>query len=327
AERLRGDPRSLEERIAVLEELKRDPEFRTLPEESLGYVNDRLEELQAYLVYYKKLQRDRQPADARNEQELEKIEEVLRTKGEEGLALPREEWSQTRAARLHNERLEDTKLLRRALEQVEEAYQQKKREGERLWTLADYQPGPAASINWRGWHTEVQRYLATIAKPPFPESERVPGSSSPELTYHTIYAFDSVRRAAAELDGIKKRLEGLRDLSAALGLGEPADRALLVIPTGFTAAGSPDRGKELRQTFPDFEQRFSEVKLPDAARGDMRQAADTSYKPLLEAGRSVVLAHLREASPGGPETPKTWQAIRPWLADHTDLTTWRVLAR
>src|SRR5262249_60633632 len=36
AERLRGDPRSLEERIAVVEELKRDPEFKTFPQESPG---------------------------------------------------------------------------------------------------------------------------------------------------------------------------------------------------------------------------------------------------------------------------------------------------
>jgi hypothetical protein len=39
------------------------------------------------------------------------------------------------------------------------------------------------------------------------------------------------------------------------------------------------------------------------------------------------MAHLREASPGGPETPKTWQTIRPWLADPADLSAWRVLAR
>lgn len=327
AERFRGDWRNLEEKIAVLEEIKRNPDFKTLPDESQNYINERLDESQAYVAYYKKLQRGRQPADARSEQELEQIEETLRSRGNDGLAVPREEWSQTRAARMHDERLEDAKLLRRAVEQVEDAYHQKKREGERLWTLADYQPGPAASINWRGWHAEVQRYLATIAKPPFPESDRLPGSSSPDLTYQTIYAFDGVRRAAAELDGMKKRLEGLRDLTAALGLGGLADRALLVIPAGFTAAASADRLKQLRQAFPDFDKSFAEMKLPDAARGDVRQAADTSYKPLLEAGRDVVLTHLRDASPGGPETPKTWQTIRPWLADPADLAAWRVLAR
>src|SRR5262249_31055871 len=63
------------------------------------------------------------------------------------------------------------------------------------------------------------------------------------------------------------------------------------------------------------------------ARGDLRQAAMTSYKPLLEAGRDVVLRHLQEASPGGPETRKTWETIRQWLTDPTELAAWRVLAR
>src|SRR5262249_12450903 len=157
--------------------------------------NERLPDLQAYVLYTKRLQQGRQPADARNEQDLETIEETLRTRGDNGLAVPRDDWGQTRAARMHDERLADLKLLRRAVEQVAEWYQQKKSEGERLWALADYQPGPAASINWRGWHTEVQRFLSTIAKPPFPESQRLPGSASPDLTYQTLYAFESVRKA------------------------------------------------------------------------------------------------------------------------------------
>jgi hypothetical protein len=327
AERLRGDVRNLEDKIAMLAEMQTSPEFDALPEESRQYVIDRLNELRSYLAYYKRLQSGRQPAEARSEQELDRIEETLRTRGEDSLAVPREDWAQTRAARVHDQRLDDAKLLRRAVEQIIENYQQKKREADRLWTLADYQPGPAASINWRSWHTEVQRYLATVAKPLFPESERLPGASSPELTYQTVYAFESVRRAAAELDGVKKRLEGLRDLTATLGLGGPADRALLVIPAGITAAACADRVHDLRQAFPDFEKTFAEMKLPEAARGDVEQAAKTSYEPLVEAGRAVVLAHLREASPAGPETPKTWQAIRPWLADPSELSAWRVLAR
>src|SRR5262249_50069941 len=145
AERLRGDQRGLEEKAAVLAEIKRNPEFSTLPAKSQEYVNERLDELQAYVAYLKKLQRGRQPSDASSDEEVEKIEEMLRMRAGDGLAVPREEWSQTRAARLRDERLEDTKLLRRAVEQAEEAYQQKKHEGERLWTLADYQPKPDAS--------------------------------------------------------------------------------------------------------------------------------------------------------------------------------------
>jgi GTPase SAR1 family protein len=328
AERLRGNLPSLDEKIAVLAEIKSNSDFETMPEKYREYVDDRLDELRSYVAYFKQLQRGRQLADARSEQDLEQIEKRLRTRGGDGLALPRDEWGQTRAARLHDERLADAKLLRRAVEQTLETYQLKKREGDRLWTLADYQPGPAASINWRGWHADVEAYLATIAKPlGLRESEQLLGASSPELTYRTVYEFENVRRAAAELDDIRRRLEGLRDLTAALGLGGPVDRALLVVSPGFPAAASGERVEQLRKAFPDFDKTMPEMRLPEAARGDVRQAAETSYKPLLEAGREIVLAHLREASPGGPESPKTWKDISPWLARPADLGAWDVLAR
>jgi GTPase SAR1 family protein len=328
AERLRGDLRTLEEKTAVLSELQSNPDFDSLPEALHGYIQERLEEVQAYTAYFRKLQRGKQPADARNHAELESLEETLRVRGGNGLAVPRDDWSQTRAARLHDDRLADLKLLRRSVEETEGAYQQKKREGEQLWALAGYQPRPEASVNWRGWHQDVRAYLSTVAKPLVPpESERLPGASSSDLTFQTVYAFENVRRAAAELESVKKRLEGLRDLIAALGLGGSADLALLVFPPGSTAAACAERLNQLRQAFPDFEKSFAELKLPDAARGDIRQAAQTSFKNLLETGREVVLARLREASPGGPETTKTWQTIRPWLAEPAEFSAWRALAR
>jgi GTPase SAR1 family protein len=328
AERLRGDLRTLEEKTTVLSELRGNPDFDSLPEELRRYIQERLEEAQTYTAYFKKLQRGKQPADARNHAELKSIEQTLQMPGINGLAVPREDWSQTRAARLHNERLADLKLLRRSIEETEEAYRQKKREGEQLWTLAAYQPRPEASVNWRGWHEDVRTYLSTIAKPlVLPESERLLGASSSDLTFQTVYAFETVRGVAAELESVKQRLEGLRDLTAALGLGRPADRALLVFPPGFTAAACAERLNQLRQAFPEFEKSLAQTKLPDAARRDLRQAAQTSYKNLLEAGRVVVLARLREASPGGPETAKTWHTIQPWLTDPIELSAWRVLAR
>jgi hypothetical protein len=327
AERFRGNLDQLKEKIGILTEVKQSPQFAELPAASQTYVTERLDELEAYVSYLKRLQSERQFADVHSEAELQKIEETLKTKGGEGLALPRDDWGQTRAGRLHHDRLEDVKLLRNAVEKIDDWYQQKKTEGERLWTLADYQPGPAASINWRGWHTEVHRYLNSISARPFPPTEKLPGAASLDLTYQTVYAFDRIQQATSELENVKKRLVNLRDLSAALGLGGPPAQSLLVIPTGFTATAAAGRVQEMRQTFPDFEKTFPDTKLPDAARGDVRQAAMTSYKPLLEAGRDVVLRHLQEASPGGPETRKTWETIRQRLTDPTELTAWRVLAR
>jgi hypothetical protein len=327
AERFRGDVRQLEEKIGILTELKQSPQFAELPAASQSYVTERLDELEAYVAYLKRLQSGRQPAVAHREPELRELEETLKTKGGEGLALPREDWSQTRAGRLHHDRLEDVKLLRNAIDKIDDWFQQKKTEGERLWTMADYQPGPAASINWRGWHTEVRRYLDSIAMPPFAPAERLPGASSPDLKYQTVFGFDRIRQAADELESLKKRLVGLRDLSAALGLGGPPAQALLIVPPGFTATAAARRVQELRQSFPDFEKAFPEVKVPDAARGDVRQAAMTSYQPLLEAGRDVILRRVQEATPGGPETPMTWQTVRTWLADPPELASWRILAQ
>jgi hypothetical protein len=327
AERLRGDVRQLEDKIDMLTALRHNPQFEALPADSQQYVNDWLDELQAYVSYFKRLQRGRQPADVHGDQELQKVEETLKTKGSDGLDLPRGEWSQTRAGHLHHDRLEDVKLLRNAIDRTEEWYLQKKSEGERLWTLRDFPLGPA-SINWLRWHTEVNSYLTTIAQPPFvPETDKLPGATSLDLTYQTIYAFDRIQKAAADLAGVKKRLVELRQVAAVLGLGGQQAQALLVLPADFTAAGAATRLQSLRQTFPELEKTIMEIEPPEAARGDVEQAAKTSYKPLIEAGQAVVLRRLQEATPGGPETPKTWQIIRPWLENPTELSAWRVLAR
>lgn len=327
AERLSGSVPQLEKSIAVLTELHSDPQFAALPADTQQYLTERLEEKKAYLDYLKHLQRGTSPAEARSEQELRRIEDTLKALGPEGLALPRPEWAQTPAGRLHADRLEDVKALRAAVDDVEQSYQNRKREGEKLWAFADRQPGAEASVNWRAWHEDAARFLSATARPPSPETARIPGAASPELTYQTAYRFAAVEEARADLGRVRKRLEAVRDLSAALGLGGPPGQAVLVIPNGVSAEDAAKRLQELRKTFPNYEKEFTLPGLPDAARGDVRQAARTSYAPLLEAGRPVILRHLQEASPGGPETPKTWQAIRPWLADPPELASWRVLAR
>jgi GTPase SAR1 family protein len=327
AERFRGDMRSLEEKQAVMEDFQANPEFPDLPDRLQSMVDERLPELRDYIAYTKRLLRSRQPADATSENDLQQIEDALRARGADGLAVPRDDWGQTPAARMHDERTADAKLLRLAVRQVEEWYGEKKREGERIWTFADYQPGPNASINWRGWHTEVRGYLSTIAKPLFAESERLPGSSSPELTYRTVYGFDDVRKSSAELIGVKARLEQLSGLSAALGLGDSTEPGLLVIPVGFTVSMCAEKVKQLRTAFPEFAKALPEIKVPDAARGDFRNAAETSYKALLEAGRDAVLAQLQKIAPNGPETPQMWRTLLAWSVNPPELSDWRILAR
>src|SRR5262249_46518654 len=112
----------------------------------------------------------------------------------------------------------------------------------------------------------------------------------------------------------------------ALDRGGGHSKALLDIPAAFTVADAAPRLAKLRESFPDWE-KFPEQKVPEVAADDLRQAAKSSYDRLLDAGREAVLRRLKAASPNGPETPKTWLDIRPWLANPEDLSDWRKLAR
>ncbi|HZT79450.1 MAG TPA: GTPase domain-containing protein, partial [Gemmataceae bacterium] len=312
-QRLQGSVGQLENRIAQLKEIQRDPAFSSLPAETQEYVNERLAEKVAYVAYYKLLQRARSPAEARSEDDLRKIEEALKTRGDDGLAVPREDWAGTPAARLHDERLQDAKALRRAVEDVEDWYLARKREGEKLWAFADRQPGAEASINWRAWQADAERFLNAADRPPYPETARLPDAASDTLTYGaTVYHFDRVGEARAELTKVRDRLRRLRDLTTALGLGGPSEKALLVVPREprFTVEDAQRRLQELRKAYPNFEKEFAPGSLPEAARGDVRQAARTSYESLLAGGHDAVLRQLQQARGGGKETCKAWQAVR-----------------
>ena len=327
AERLRGDLPQLEQKIAVLTELRKDPHFGRLPEETRQTVTERLGELEGYVRYLKKLNQARRPASARNQRDLEEMKDVLKDKTGSGLAVPREEWAQTRAGRLHDQLLADLEALRRAVEEVVRWYNRQRGSANELRAFAQRQPGAEASVNWPAWQADVGQLLAAADKPPFREAELVPGAEA--VTYATVFEFPPVQEARAEWVGARRQLERVRDLSAALGLGgEVRDRPpLLKFGANFTAAEARGRLQELQKVYPQFEDEFVLRGLPEAVRGDIRQAAQTSYEHLLEAGRAVVQRRLQDAAPGDEETPARWQALRRWLAEPEELSAWRVLAR
>jgi hypothetical protein len=317
AERLRGRQTDLESRIATLSELRGDPEFDKLSAEDQAYLDDRLKEAREYLDYLKKVQRGRKPADARNDEELQQIEETLKSTGEGGLAAPRTEWSTTWAATLYKERVHDVKALKDAVEEMEGTYVKRRNEGENLWTFKDYHARGKA-IDWTRWHHAVAEFLGRTAEPPSKPNERLEAAQSPDLTYETVYQFPQVRAARQELDEVRRRLEGLRDLSSAIDRGGPLD-----IPPSFTLADVTPRLAKLK-SIPDWE-KLPDQKLPEAAGDELRQAAKNSYKRLVDAGREAVLRRLKDATPNGTETPKTWLDIKPWLATG-DLSHWQKLA-
>jgi hypothetical protein len=325
SERLRGSPEQLERRARVLEELKGDRDFGKLPPDLQQYVNDRLEETQEHVAYYKKLLSERPLTAARNLRELQDVEERLKA-----LAVPREEWSQTDAAQLRQDRLEDARALREGVKKVEDWYGEKREQGEALWTFARRGPGAGASINWRSWQADVRHLLEGAATPPFQASDPLRGPNSPTWG-DTVLRFESAVQSRADWEQTRARLERLLDLSAALGLGLLADRPPLLVfaeNAALTPAEARARLEELKKAYPRYEQEFRADDLPEAAVGDVRQAARTNYNNLLGPGREWVLRRLQEAGTGDKETPERWQAVRRWLQGNPDeFAAWRVLAR
>jgi hypothetical protein len=325
--RLEGEPERLAQRIAVLTELKDDRNFAELSPADQQYINDRLKELQEYLAYYKKLRDAGTPTTAGRLRQLQELEDLLRTT----LDVPRREWGQTRAARLRAERLDEIESLRKAVKKVEDWYRQLREEGDGLWTFARRTPGAAgASIDWRSWQTQVRGLLEQADRPRFSEPDWLPGPNTPAWR-DAVLRFESVVEARADWEQARHKLTRLLDLSAALGLGSLPDRpAVLVLAdqASLSPAEARQRLGQLSKAYPNYEQDFRLTSVPEAAEGDIRQAARVNYANLLEPGREAILRRLRQAGAGDAETPQRWQEVlRGLQAGADEFTDWRVLAR
>ncbi len=324
--RLEGTRDALARRTAVLTDLKNAPDFDTLPAELRDWVGDRLAEMHDYDAYYRKLLEAKAPASARGLGELNDLEEALKTT----LAVPRAEWGETRAARLRRERLDEVAGLRAAARKADDWYAQLRERGEALTTFDRRPAGAATAIDWRAWQGEVKKLLTSAESPPFRETDRLREPDGP--TYRdTVLRFESVAEARAGWERSRQRLERLLDLSAALGLGLLPDRPpVLVFADGATATPADLRSRlqELKKAYPRHDEEFRPANLPEAAAGDIRQAAKANYANLLEPGREAVLGRLQAAAPGGEETAARWQDVQRWLqGGPEELADWRVLAR
>src|SRR5207245_1214256 len=122
-------------------------------------------------------------------------------------------------------------------------------------------------------------------------------------------------RAREDWDRARGRLERLRDISAALGLGGPVpDKPpVLVIPRTPSLALAGEKLKQLQESYPRLEEEFTLTGVPDAVVGELSQAARTQYDLLLEPGREEILRQLRRAGPEGGETPARWSNLLKWL--------------
>lgn len=326
AERLRGAPEALRDRIQRLEAIRDDDQFERLPAELQVFVTARLDELNAYVPYFEKLLAEPPPTQARTEAVLERSLQRYRDE----LALPDPEWADTLAGQLHRQRLEATEALRRAVLAVRNWYLDSSDQATRLWTLANFQ-GTAfdGGIDWAEWTAQVETMLTTRRQPPFRETEPVPGIPGPPLLYASVFRFDRVvdARTAWELD--RARLVRLLHICSALGLATATKErpAVLVLPRDLTLAMCQERLTALKAAYPDCDRTFTRVDLPDAAAPVVRQAARRQYRLLLRPAQAEVLRHLRQAGTGRDETPARWEPVRAWLQRPEELASWRELAK
>jgi hypothetical protein len=310
----------LQPKISELTEFETDPKFDRLPTEKQQYVRTRLQELQDYRAYEDKLRALPRIDRVHSERDLEQLENGLNH-----LAPPTEhqpDWNQTDAALYRAQLLEDVKALRRAVAESEDWYDSLIRRGRELWTFAGRES--EVPLSWTDWHREVQTLLAEADAPPHLPVDRIPGSS---VGYATVLQFGRVVAVRDNWEAVRRRLEGVRNLSAALGLpGPPSGQSPLDIPAGFQADQAAGRLQELQRLYPRFQEEFNLSDLPEAIVGAIRQTARPRYENVIKAGQEVVLRHFKEANPGGRESLEAWRRLQPWLSAPDDLAAWRVLA-
>ncbi len=323
AERLRAPEHELNRRLESLNKARRDPGFETLPPPLQQFVRERREELQSYLDYLHRLQAERRPSDVQSVQALQELEDRLQSE----LALPSPEWQDTEAGRLRQERLQDARALHKAVDRARDWYLNATEEANGLWTFRGYQGGPeSAGIDWQAWSRQADQLLDSRHRPPFADTETIPGSAT-GLTYATALRFDRVVDARTDWDTDRKRLSRLLDLTAALGLATAKGKpAVLVMPRDVNLTLLGQKRQELQKAYPDYEKQFVLEGLPDAVRPAVRQAARTNYEILREPGRAEVLRQLQQSGSGTEETPARWEAVREWLRQPRELAAWRALA-
>ncbi|MHB1425809.1 MAG: hypothetical protein ACYC3I_21800 [Gemmataceae bacterium] len=333
AERLHASLGELRRRAQELRAIRNDPQFDALPADQQQLIHDRLDELEAYLLYFNRLNQSPRPRDAHTERALREIKEQMKTE----LALPREAWKDTEAGRLHGDRLQDAQALDTAVQRAADWYRDSTAKAENLRTFGQYSKTGrgAAGVNWDRWTVDAETMLRPDYRPPFSGPNPVPGAAT-TMTYDaTVLRFEEVLAARSEWEGKKGRLQRVLDFCAALGLATPAafprgaweqGVGVLVIPRRFTLAQARERRNALELAYSRYKSDFVFENVPEAIRPVVDQAAHTSYEHLLGPGRAAVLKQLEQAGGGAEETPAHWQHVRNWLRDPKELEDWRVLA-
>ncbi|HEV3205163.1 MAG TPA: hypothetical protein VGY77_12300, partial [Gemmataceae bacterium] len=230
--------------------------------------------------------------DLRNDADLDRIENVVKS----NLVLPnglKNEGDQTETALLRSRLVQELQALRLAMASTEEWFRTRISRAEMLRTFAEGKPADERA--WENWSQQMREVLDSA----FPHSgqELIPGSST--LTFDEILSLDRVIQASKDWLVVQAKLERLQELIGALGLaGKFAadERPPLDIPEKCTLAVVKSHYQKISRQYPHLLNEIDPREIPDAIGADVQRTAKTSYDHLLETGREVVLAHLRQNS-------------------------------
>jgi hypothetical protein len=324
AERLRGSEDELRRKQDSLLAMRNDALFTSLPESDQQFVEERLDELRAYLAFRETLSKEPRVASAHNEAALLQMQKRLQNE----LAMPRPEWEGTEADELLQQRRAAIEGLLKAVSQAQNYYLDSSEAASKLWTFADYKVGPGeAGIDWPDWAAQVEKLIDPARKPPFNAAQSIPGITPP-ITWAVPLRFDKVVEAEAVWQNDQNKLKRLLDLTTALGI-VPATKekpAALVVTKGISLPKAKELFGQFKWTYPALVKEIAPADLPDAALPRIRMEARRNYQALLLPGRQEVLRRLQEGGKGPPEDPSRWDALRSWLKKPKELSGWSSLA-
>ena len=244
------------------------------------------------------------------------------------MAPPCADWGDTEAGRLWCQKTAESRALLAGVAALREWYQEAYKDGDDLWLSSGRtKSGPS----WNGWARDVGAWLARTEKAPDADPDK-PLAGALALTYADVRDYPSVASGRAQLEGVRSRLDRLRDQAAALGLieGLKDKPSLLVVPAGLSLEDAAELYRKLQDRYP----RTTFVRdrgLPPDAAAEIERRARANYKLLLEPAQAEVLEKLRAAPPGAgrppdAETPERWKPVREWLKAPPELAGWRGLA-
>lgn len=208
--------RRLNANLKTLTNLKNAAGFNELPADLRKFVEDRLTELNSYLLFRAKFQPPKLgPAEIRTWEQAEQLKAELSTVA----VVPAEyrgTWEATEVALLRDKWLKDLALSKAAQEEFTERYRGLIRRANEL-ILTEKPPDYA----WRTTATAVMRDGDALPEPaskPLAGSPTVVGRRGKPLTHEAVYQAERVVVAGRDWSDTRDRLRCLRDLADAVGL-------------------------------------------------------------------------------------------------------------